>query len=83
MSEWVKCSAVNGVSIFVNLANVLTMSGLDAGTLLALSGNSQTYVDVVETPTEILASPTVARSQDSFGYEQSLIEDQSSFEAPV
>src|SRR5215203_6163372 len=72
MSEWVKCSAVNGVNIFVNLTNVLTMSNYGAGTRLALSGNSQTYVDVAETPPEILALPKVSRTQDSFNYDQPL-----------
>ena len=65
MSEWVKCSGINGVSIFVNLANVLTMSTYGAGTRLALSGNSQTYVDVAETPTEILVLPRLTRHRNS------------------
>jgi hypothetical protein len=83
MSEWVKCSGVNGVSIFVNLANVLTMNIYGAGTRLALSGNSQTYVDVAETPIEILALPKVSKNPDSFNYGQPPNEDQSYFEAPM
>ena len=50
MSEWVNCTGINGASILVNLENVLTITNYGTGTRLALSGNSQTYVDVAEAP---------------------------------
>jgi hypothetical protein len=61
MSEWVNCTGINGASIFVNLENVLTITNYGAGTRLALSGNSQTYVDVAEAPAEVLALPRIGK----------------------
>ena len=59
MSEWVNCTGINGASILVNLENVLTITNYGTGTRLALSGNSQTYVDVAEEPAEVLALPRI------------------------
>lgn len=59
MSEWVNCTGINGAHVFVNLANVLTITSYGAGTRLAMSGNSQTYLDVAETAAEILALPRI------------------------
>ena len=59
MSEWVNCTGINGASILVNLENVLTITNYGTGTRLALSGNSQTYVDVSEAPAEVLALPRI------------------------
>jgi hypothetical protein len=64
MSEWVNCTGINGASILVNLENVLTITNYGAGTRLALSGNSQTYVDVAEPPAEVLALPRVGKEFD-------------------
>ena len=61
MSEWVNCTGINGASILVNLENVLTITNYGAGTRLALSGNSQTYVDVAEAPTEVLTLPRIGK----------------------
>ena len=61
MSEWVNCKGINGSSILVNLENVLTITNYGTGTRLALSGNSQTYVDVAEAPAEVLALPRVGK----------------------
>ena len=46
---------------FVNLENVLTITNYGTGTRLALSGNSQTYVDVAEAPAEVLALPRIGK----------------------
>ena len=59
MSDWVNCTGLDGATKFVNLANVLTITSFGAGTRLALAGNSQTYVDVAETPVEVLALPRI------------------------
>jgi hypothetical protein len=61
MSEWVNCTGINGASILVNLENVLTITNYGTGTRLALSGNSQTYVDVAEAPAEVLALPRIGK----------------------
>jgi hypothetical protein len=61
MTEWVNCTGINGASILVNLENVLTITNYGTGTRLALSGNSQTYVDVAEAPAEVLALPRMGR----------------------
>ena len=61
MSEWVNCTGINGASILVNLENVLTITNYGTGTRLALSGNSQTYVDVAEAPAEVLALPRMGK----------------------
>jgi len=77
MSEWVNCTGINGASILVNLENVLTITNYGTGTRLALSGNSQTYVDVAEVPTEVLALPRIGKGFDlassrSYDQEQTL-----------
>ena len=54
MSEWVNCTGINGVSILVNLDNVLTITNYGTGMRLALSGNSQTYADVADAQAEVL-----------------------------
>ena len=64
MSEWVNCTGINGTSILVNLENVLTITNYGTGTRLALSGNSQTYVDVAEAPAEVLALPRIGKEFD-------------------
>jgi hypothetical protein len=64
MSEWVNCTGINGASILVNLENVLTITNYGTGTRLALSGNSQTYVDVAEAPAEVLALPRTGKDVD-------------------
>ena len=61
MSEWVNCTGINGASILVNLENVLTITNYGTGTRVALSGNSQTYVDVAEAPAEVLALPRIVK----------------------
>ena len=61
MSEWVNCTGINGASILVNLENVLTVTNYGTGTRIALSGNSQTYVDVAEAPAEVLALPRIGK----------------------
>jgi hypothetical protein len=61
MSEWVNCTGINGASILVNLENVLTITYYGTGTRLALSGNSQTYVDVAEAPAKVLALPRIGK----------------------
>ena len=63
MTEWVNCTGTNGASILVNLENVLTITNYGTGTRLALSGNSQTYVDVAEAPAEVLALPRMGREK--------------------
>jgi hypothetical protein len=83
MSEWVKCTGVNGVSSFVNLAAVLTMTSYGTGTRLALLGNSQTYVDVAETPDEILALPRIGGGADLPPHERPVGSDESLFENPM
>jgi hypothetical protein len=65
MSEWVNCTGINGARILVNLENVLTITNFGTGTRLAMSGNSQTYVDVAEAPTEVLALPRIGEGFDS------------------
>ena len=65
MSEWVSCTGINGASVFVNLAMVLTITSYGTGTRLALSGNSQTYIDVAETPREVLSRPRIGEHVDS------------------
>jgi hypothetical protein len=77
MSEWVNCTGVNGASILVNLENVLTITNYGTGTRLALSGNSQTYVDVAEAPSEVLLLPRMGEqftsvSRDSYDQGQTL-----------
>ena len=76
MSEWVNCTGVNGASILVNLENVLTITSYGTGTRLALSGNSQSYVDVAEAPAEVLALPRVSKeftpSKSSYPLERDL-----------
>jgi hypothetical protein len=67
MSEWVNCTGINGASILVNLENVLTITNYGTGTRLALSGNSQTYVDVAEAPAEVLALPRMGNEFHSTG----------------
>jgi hypothetical protein len=62
MSEWVNCTGINGASILVNLENVLTITSFGTGTRLALSGNSQTYVDVAQAPAVVLALPRMSTS---------------------
>ena len=64
MSEWVNCTGINGASILVNLENVLTITNYGTGTRLALSGHSQTYVDVAEAPAEVLALPRIGKEFD-------------------
>ena len=64
MSEWVNCTGINGASILVNLENVLTITNYGTGTRVALSGNSQTYVDVAEAPAEVLALPRLGKVFD-------------------
>ena len=59
MSQWVKCTGAGdaGTEVFVNLDLALTMSDYGSGTRIALTGNagtSQSYVDVSETPAQIL-----------------------------
>jgi hypothetical protein len=61
MSEWVNCTGINGARILVNLENVLTITNYGTGTRLALSGNSQTYVDVAEVPAEVLTLPRIGK----------------------
>lgn len=63
MSEWVNCTGINGASVLVNLDNVLTITNYGTGTRLALSGNSQTYVDVAEAPAEVLTLPRMGREK--------------------
>ena len=65
MSEWVKCTGINGASILVNLENVLTITSFGTGTRLALSGNSQSYVDVAEAPAMVLTLPRMSMSASS------------------
>ena len=77
MSEWVNCTGINGASILVNLENALTITNYGTGTRLALSGNSQTYVDVAEAPAEVLALPRMGKefapvSSRPYDQEQSL-----------
>lgn len=67
MCEWVNCTGINGASILVNLENVLTITNYGTGTRLALSGNSQTYVDVAEAPTEVLALPRLGKKFAAIG----------------
>ena len=72
MSEWVNCTGINGASILVNLENVLTITNYGTGTRLALTGNSQSYVDVAEAPAEVLALPRLGKefAQCSSSYPQ-------------
>ena len=77
MSEWVNCTGINGVSILVNLENALTITNYGTGTRIALSGNSQTYVDVVEAPTAVLSLPRIDRqnapiSSHTYNHERTL-----------
>lgn len=74
MSEWVKCTGINGASILVNLGNVLTITSFGTGTRLALSGNSQSYVDVAEAPAIVLTLPRmgVSASSNHRGQERTL-----------
>ena len=67
MSEWVNCTGINGASILVNLENVLTITNYGTGTRLALSGNSQSYVDVAEAPAEVLALPRIGKEVAPIG----------------
>jgi hypothetical protein len=72
MSEWVKCTGINGASILVNLENVLTITSFGTGTRLALSGNSQSYVDVAEAPAIVLTLPRMSASSNHRHQEQVL-----------
>lgn len=65
ISEWVNCTGINGAKILVNLENVPTITNYGAGTRLALSGNSQTYVDIAEGPAEVIALPRMGKDFDS------------------
>ena len=65
MSEWVNCTGINGASILVNLENVLTITSFGTGTRLALSGNSQSYVDVAEAPAVVLTLARMSMSTSS------------------
>jgi hypothetical protein len=70
MSEWVKCTGINGASVLVNLENVLTITSFGTGTRLALSGNSQSYVDVAEAPAIVLTLPRMSMSASSNHHDQ-------------
>lgn len=77
MAEWVSCTGVNGASILVNLENALTITNYGTGTRIALSGNSQTYVDVAEAPAVVLSLPRIDKqnapiSSHSYNHEQNL-----------
>ena len=59
MAHWVKCTGEGdaGTEIFVNLELAFTLSAHGSGARIAFAGNAQTaqyYVDVAETPSQIL-----------------------------
>ncbi len=54
-SEWIKCTAPNGVAIFVNMANVAYIRVVESETRIVFPGASDDYLRVAESPEDILA----------------------------
>ena len=83
MSEWVKCIGANNSVIYVNLAAVLTMTEYGSGTRLALLGSSQTYLDVLESPTDMLTLPRIVNNSTSSLRGHNTRREEGLFEAPM
>ena len=64
MVTWIKCSDERGQTIYVNIANAITLLRNEAhhrGTVIAFMGTSD-HVSVRETPEEILKAAEVQNS---------------------
>lgn len=59
--RWVKCTAVEGGDIYVNVEQATTMRWVekDKRTFVAFAGDDQSYVTVKEQPAEIIRGATI------------------------
>jgi len=54
-SEWIKCTRTDGTKpVYLNLAIASTIEPKNAGTRVEIPGSEYGYVDVKETPDEVL-----------------------------